>query len=236
MKMKQYVVDSIAKTKLGNRIVNEQRYRIILTAVLSLCFNLCYALFHGVVGILQHSWWFIAMCAYYSILGTTRFAAVLCERKNNTASNTDSQLTTEIFVMRTTGILLLLLSCVLAGVNYISLAENIAIRYGTILMITIATYTFTKLTMAIIRAVKQRHNPSPLLAAIRSIGYAEVAVSILTLQRSMLVSFEGMTNSNIYIMNALTGAAVCLFICIIGMMLIKRKENNNGYIEISKNN
>lgn len=126
--------------------------------------------------------------------------------------------------MKTTGILLIFLSCVLAGVNYISLTENIAIKYGTILMITIATYTFTKLTMAIIRAIKQRHDPSPLLASIRSISYAEVAVSILTLQRSMLVSFEGMEKHDIYIMNALTGAAVCLFICMISIILIKRKR------------
>ena len=64
-------------------------------------------------------------------------------------------------------------------------------RYDSILMITIATYTFYKITMAVVRAVKQRHDPSPLLAAIRSIGYAEVAASVLTMQRSMLVSFEG---------------------------------------------
>ncbi len=101
-------------------------------------------------------------------------------------------------------------------------------RYDSILMITIATYTFYKITMAVVRAVKQRHDPSPLLAAIRSIGYAEVAASVLTMQRSMLVSFEGMAEEKIHLMNSLTGAVVCLFVLVLGIAMIikstKRKE------------
>ena len=58
------------------------------------------------------------------------------------------------------------------------------------------------------RSVRQRRNPSPLLAAIRGISYAEAAASVLTLQRSMLVSFGAMSAGNIHLMNALTGAGV----------------------------
>lgn len=87
-------------------------------------------------------------------------------------------------------------------------------------MITIATYTFTKITMAIIRALKQRKNPSMLLAVIRSIGYADVAASVMTLQRSMFASFGNLTGEKAHTMNILTGAAVCFFILILGIMLI----------------
>ena len=92
----------------------------------------------------------------------------------------------------------------------------------------ISSITFYKITMAVVRAVKQRHAPSPLLAAIRSIGYAEVAASVLTMQRSMLVSFEGMAEEKIHLMNSLTGAVVCLFVLVLGIAMIikstKRKE------------
>ena len=86
-------------------------------------------------------------------------------------------------------------------------------------MITIATYTFYKTAMAITKAVKQRKNPSPLLRTIRNISYAEVAASILTLQRSMLVSFGSMSVRNIHFMNAVTGAVVCLFVLILGLLM-----------------
>jgi len=92
-------------------------------------------------------------------------------------------------------------------------------------MITIAAYTFFKIIMAIVKAVKQHKNPSPLLAVIRNIGYAEAAASILTLQRSMLVSFGTMDNTEAHIMNILTGSAVCLYVLIIGMYLLLKRKN-----------
>ncbi len=170
--------------------------------------------------------WFITMCAYYAILSVMRFSVVLFEYKNKSKSSAD----TEYFVMRLSGILLILLSFVLSGVIYISISQNIAVKYDEILMITIAAYTFFKIIMAIVKAVKQHKNPSPLLAVIRNIGYAEAAASILTLQRSMLVSFGTMDNTEAHIMNILTGAAACLYVLIIGMYLLLKKNRTKTAI------
>ena len=129
--------------------------------------------------------------------------------------------------MKLSGVLLVILSIVLATVSYISLSQNIAAKHGEIIMITIAAYTFYKSTMAIVKAVKQHKNPSPLLKTIRSIGYAEVSASILTLQRSMLVSFGSMDSRQMRFLNAMTGAVVCVFILIHGLSMIvksRRKE------------
>ena len=62
--------------------------------------------------------------------------------------------------MKFSGVLLVVLGIVLAAVNYISLSQNIASKHEKIVMITIATYTFYKITMAILKAVKQHKNPS----------------------------------------------------------------------------
>lgn len=214
--MKQKLLRIAQKTKIGNRLIYEQRYRVIFAATFGFFFNLSYAIYNGILGTLNHSLWFAAMCAYYIILGTMRFSAILCERKNNDTVS----IQTEFFVMKFSGIMLTVLSVVLTGVIYISISQHIAAKYNEIIMITIATYTFGKIAMAIIRAVKQRNNPSPLLATIRSIGYAEVAVSVLTLQRSMLVSFGSMNGANKHILNVATGAAVCLFVLGLGIILL----------------
>ena len=218
MKTKQKAALLIAKTKTGKKLVSSQRYRIILSATLAFAFNLLYAIYHCVLGILNLSFWFIAMCAFYGILAIMRFSAVLCERNHQKSPDND----TELFVMKLSGILLVILSIVLATVSYISLSQNIAAKHGEIIMITIATYTFYKITMAIVKAIKQHKNPSPLLRTIRNIGYAEVAASILTLQRSMLASFGSMSTGNIHFMNAVTGAAVCLFVLILGLSMITK--------------
>ncbi len=196
------------------------RYRMVQMATLSLILNLCYAIYHGVLGLLGHSWWMIALCAYYIILGATRFAAVLCERKNGRAPSFE----TELFVLKVCGMLLVALGCVLAGVNYISLKENIATRYDTITMIALATYTFADLTMAIIRFVRYHSQPSPLLSAIRRIGYAEVLVSVVTLQRSMLISFGDMPSDTVSLMNVLTSTVVYLMVTLMGIQMIKESR------------
>lgn len=163
------------------------------------------------------------MCAYYIVLSTMRLSAILCGQKNKNISSSD----TEYFVMKLCGVLLVLLNFVLVGAIYISLSRNIATKHGEIVMITIAAYTFYKITMTVIKAVKQRKNPSPLLSIIRSISYAEVAASVLTLQRSMLASFGGMSDTDIRTMNILTGSAVCLFVLILGIVLITRGKRKD---------
>lgn len=218
MKTKQKAALLIAKTKTGKKLVSSQRYRIILSATLAFAFNLLYAIYHCVIGILNLSFWFIAMCAFYGILAIMRFSVVLYERTHQKLSSDD----TELFVMKLSGILLVVLGVVLATVSYISLSQNIAAKHGEIIMITIATYTFYKITMAIVKAIKQHKNPSPLLRTIRNIGYAEVAASIQTLQRSMLASFGSMSTGNIHFMNAVTGAAVCSFVLILGLSMITK--------------
>ena len=48
---------------------------------------------------------------------------------------------------------------------------------------------------------------------------AEVAASILTLQRSMLVSFGAVEVDKIWLMNSVTGADVCLFVLMLGISI-----------------
>lgn len=214
MKTKQETVSLFSRMEIS-KVISDQHHRMVLSAASAFVLNLLYALYHCVLGILDLSLWFIAMCAFYGILATMRFSAVLCGRRDHYELFVDI----EYFVMKLSGILLILLSFVLAAVIYISLSQNIAAKYGEIIMITIATYTFYKITMAIVKAVKQHKNPSPLLAVIRNISYAEVAASILTLQRSMLASFGSMEKEQMRAMNAITGAVVCLFVLTLGICM-----------------
>ena len=222
MKLKQKAVSLISRTKTGKKMISSQYYRIMVSAMAAFVFNLFYALYHCVLGIINCSLWFISMGAFYGVLAMMRFSAVLFDRKHRKSFSNDM----DVFVMKFSGVLLIVLGVVLAVVNYISLSQDIATKYEKITMITIATYTFCKIVIAIVRAVKQRKHSSSLLRMIRNINYAEVSASILTLQRSMLVSFDSMDKRQVRFMNAMTGAAVCLFVLVLGLSMIakKRKE------------
>lgn len=212
MSLRQNVLGCIEQSQVGKLFLREPRCRMVLTASLSFLLNLLYAIYHGILGILELSLWFFILCAYYILLSTMRFSAVLCERRNRS----DASIAQEYFVMKLSGALLILLSLILSGMVFISLTQNIAAKHDKIIMITIAAYTFFKLIMAAVRAFRQRKKPSPLLAVIRSISYAEIAASVLTLQRSMLVSFGSKSAADAYGMNLLTGSGVCLFVFVLG--------------------
>lgn len=230
MNAKQAVIQKIKRTKLGRRFIQEQRFRAVFFAAVGLLANIMYAIYHGALGVVNQSLWFVTMFAYYMILSSMRFSAVLCEWKRKSLDFED----TEYFVAKLCGGLLVLLSFILGGVVYISLSQNVAVKHHEIVMITIATYTFYKIIVAVIRAIKQRKNSVPLLVVIRTIGYAEVTASLLTLQRSMLISFGSMDNEDIALMNGLTGISVCLFILLLGIFTIlksgKERKNTHGTV------
>ena len=176
-------------------------------AVRQLLASCAFAVWHGALGAVHHSAWFAAMCGFYLILALVRLCAVLSGGRG-------------VFAPRFTGVMLFALGAAVACVNTISLSQGIAAAYGTIAMISIAAFTTGKVTSAAVCAVRQR-GKGPLFAALNRIRCAEAAASVLTLQRSMLVSFGPMPADTGRMMNALTGAGVCLFLLILGIASIR---------------
>lgn len=188
--------------------------RIARNPYTSLLINFLYAAGNCIIGFLTHSWWFVTVGAYYAILAITRFAVLQIQRNDDA----------EVFVKRVTGILLVALSFCVIGVNVLSIVESRGTEFHKIIMIAIATYTFTKITLAIIGMVKAKHTVSPAAKTLRNISLADACVSVYTLQRSMLVTFPGMAQSEIELFNILTGTAVYIIVLLLGMNLIGGKR------------
>jgi len=175
--------------------------------------NLIYAVYNCTVGVITRSWWFVTLGAYYIVLSVMRFAVMRSEHTKDT-----------VFCRKFTGIMLIFLSICLSGTVVLSAVEDRGVKYHEIVMITIALYAFTKLTLGIINLVKD--GKTEIAAALRSISLADAFASIFSLQRSMLVSFPGMAEGDIRLMNILTGAGVCVIVLLLGMKLIGWKANN----------
>ena len=196
----------------------------------SLAFNVAYALGNCIIGFLTHSWWFITVGAYYAVLTVTRYSVLQIRRKAN--GNYD----TELFARRITGILLVVLSFCIVGVNILSAVKDRGTDFHEIVMITIATYTFTKITISIIGMTKAKRSASPVLKTLRNISLADACVSIYTMQRSMLVSFPGMKSADILLLNIFTGTAVWIVVLLLGINLIGGKYTDMAKSKIVKAN
>ena len=180
-------------------------------SILSLLFNIAYSAYHIGLGVWSNSWWLFTIGIYYAILILIRFA-VLRTRQNS------------VFLIRFTGAMLMLLSLPLIGTVILSVVRDRGKVMHMIVMITIAAYTFTKITFAIINLVKLRKGSSARLIALRNISLADSCVSIFALQRSMLVSFPGMADGDIRIMNAVFGSVICIIVFILGYNLIRNEK------------
>lgn len=196
----------------------------------SLAFNVAYALGNCIIGFLNSSWWFITVGAYYTVLAITRFSVLQIKRK--ASGNYDI----ELFARRITGTLLVVLSFCIVGVNIMSAIKDRGTAFHEIVMITIATYTFAKITIAITGMVKVKYSASPALKTLRNIALADACVSIYTMQRSMLVSFPGMEKADILLLNIFTGTAAWIVVLLLGINLIGGKRITMAKSEIVKIN
>ncbi len=184
--------------------------------LLKFVFNLIFAIYNCILGLISESWWFIAVGAYYVIISVMRSAIILFSSKNKKYGN---------FVMRFSGAMLFVLSVVLCGIVYMTIEKDVATSYHEIVMITMALYAFIKITLAIIGFVKSGKKQNTFVRTLQSITVADAVVSIYSLQRSMLVSFGDMADSDIAIFNTLSGIGMCIVVVCVGLYLI-RGENN----------
>ena len=185
--------------------------RTLKFALGSLVFNISFATYHLVLGLVTSSWWLLTLGSYYLVLSIVRFVVLRTKNK-------------ERFIARFTGWMLILLSVPLIGTVILSVVQDRGRERHMIVMIAIAAYAFTKITFATIKLVKARRSTSATLITLRNISFVDAFVSIFAFQRSMLVSFEGMTEAEIVIMNATLGSAVCVIVFLPGLNLVRNRK------------
>lgn len=192
--------------------------KLVKRTSLSLTISCIYAICHFSGGFYTNSWWYLFIGIYYAILSIARFSVLQVKRKAG------GDIETEDFAKKITGILLMALSFSLIDVVILSGKSNHGIKHNMIIMIALALYAFTKITLAIIGLVKSKKEISPVAVTLRNISLADALVAIFSLQRSMLTTFPGMKDNEIKIMNIFTGSTVLISVLILGINLIIPKK------------
>ena len=180
-------------------------------AFISLICNIAFSIYHLVLGIVSYSWWLLTLGFYYLILSIVRFTVLRIKK-------------TDHFIAKFTGWMLIALTAPLIGTVVLSIMRDRGHKLHMIIMIAMAAYAFTNITLAAIRFIKSRQSTSATLIALRNISLANAFVSIFALQRSMLVTFEGMSATEIVIMNAVLGSVVCVIVFLLGLNLLQDKK------------
>ena len=128
--------------------------------------------------------------------------------------------------MRACGYFLLLLNLVFSGMVFLLIYTVPQAKYNDIIVITLATYTFSALTLAIVNTVKYLKKNDYVYSCVKVISLISASVSILTLTNTMLATF-GSDNTLLrsIILPILSGVLV-IFIIISALLMIKKANND----------
>lgn len=228
--IKKMVRDVRDRYALADRIYGDYHYRTVLFTTVSFLINVIYAVSNGIFGWFQRSAWLGTLAAYYLVLSVMRFGLVRYGWKILNRKPDRTLKLREIRIYRNIGILMLMNTIVLDGTVFLLVHSEDGKSYPGTLVFAVAAYTFYKIIMSVMHMVKAKRLKSPLLVAVRNIGYADALVSMLSLQTAMLVSFRDGTLDPRRL-NGISGAAVCVIVSFVGIYMIYSAERQKKNVD-----
>lgn len=217
--IKKTVRNTRDRYALVDRIYQDYHYRTVLFTTFSFLVNIFYAVSNGFFGWFRHSPWLGTLAAYYLVLSVMRFGIVRYGWRISGEQADRERKLRELRIYRNTGILLLMNTIVLDGAVILLIHNEGGKSYPGTVVFAAAAYTFYKIIMSAVHMVKANRLKSPLLCAVRNVGYADALVSMLSLQTALLESFSD-GDLEPKRMNGIAGAVVCMIVSLIGIYMI----------------
>ena len=174
------------ENKYAKRLQDDARLRVNISLYGSLAWNALYGIFQLYLGFYHHTFWFYSLGAYYICLGVMRFFLLLHTRKYAPGEKMRS----ELIKYRACGWIFLVINSTLSAIVLFMVYWNRTFEHHMITAITMAAYTFTAFTVAIVNMVKYKKYNSPVFSASKAISFAAACVSMLTLTSTMLTAFS----------------------------------------------
>lgn len=173
--------------------------------------NLLYASFHILIGTGSRSAWIISQGAYQLVMALIHLTLMYYERRRRNAVLSRERQRIGWKGFRTCGIWLLILHLTMTGLVFQMVWRRETKNYPGVMIFAVAAYTFYKLTVAILRVLRHRGNADALRGAARNIDLSEALMNLFTLQAALLRVFGTAPQEEFrFLMNSLTGGAVCL--------------------------
>lgn len=219
MKIRQSIISFF------DRLKRDYNYRIKTFLFCSFIFTIIYSVFLFVISQINSSKWFLVMSIYYILLSASRiFILVQMDPKKNLRS--------KITTMHVCGVFLLIINVVVSIMMFILIFTNLTVKHHEITVITLATYTFTSLSFAIIGTLRHLKLNNYVYFCAKIISLISSSVSLTTLTNTMLSTFgeDNLLLRNI-ILPILCGA-VSIFIILCAILMIRKA---NAKLRILKN-
>ena len=221
------------ENKYARRWLEDARLRVNVSLYGSLALNTAYAAFHFALGVKHRTFWFSSLGIYYVFLAVMRFFLL----RHSRAYRPGERMRAELRRYRACGFAFLFMNLSLACIVFFMIRWNRTFVHHEITTITMAAYTFTAFTLAIVNILKFRKYNSPIYSATKAISLAAACVSVLTLESTMMTTFGGETMSDAarMLFLGLTGAAVIVTVVVLAIYMIAQGTKKLKFSEEKEN-
>ena len=206
------------ENKYARKWLDDTHLRVNVSLYGSLIWNTAYAVFQLGLGFWHHTFWYYSMAGYYIALAVMRFFLVRHTNKHTPGE----KMYEELIKYRACGIVFLLMNLTLSLMVFFMVYWNRTFNHHEITTIAMAAYTFTAFTMAIVNIVKYRKYNSPVYSASKGVSLAAACVSMLTLESTMLITFDDGTMDLLTrrLFLGISGGVISVFIIVMAIYMI----------------
>lgn len=211
---------------------NDANLRITVSLCSGLIWNAAYSVLQLGLGIYHATFWFYSLAGYYMLLAGMRFFLLRHIRKYRPGE----QMRKELIRYRNCGIAFLVMNPTLSLMIFFMVYWNRTFHHHEITTIALAAYTFGSFAMAIINVIRYRKYNSPVYSASKAISLAAACVSMITLESTMLTTFNDGTITLLgrKILLGISGGFISVFIIGMAVLMIVQSNKKLKLLKYSK--
>lgn len=233
--VKQDFIAMLKRHKFTDKMVEQINFRTVIFTVVSFIINIAYVCFNGFIAVSSLSIWYGALTIYYLLLVIMKGSVLIFykNKEKNEGSVDEKELKSkEIKIYRNCGIGLIILPIALSLAIVEMVLGTHSFSHPGMMIYVSAAYAFYKIIAAIINVFKARKNDELTIRAIRNINFASALVSILALQTAMFKEFNQGKQEGLF--NAITGAFVCAFTVILGIIVLIKSHKEKKELKMEE--
>ncbi len=189
--------------------------------------NFCYGGFKLLSGICLGSAWIGADGLYNFTQGLIQLYQILVHRRSGDQVS-------QWKAYRRCGAMMIFVNLTMTGLVFQMIHLGRHEQTTEISMIATAAFTFYKLVNEIIHVARDRKHQNPVDSAVRFLDFGQSLYNLFVLQVGLLWTFGGAEYPYMYLMNSLTGFAVCLLVCGIGVYMLWRSRRDMEFLKASQ--
>lgn len=193
-----------------------------------LVFGIAFTIYNIYLGISEKLIWNISFGIYYIFL---TLAKLFTLKEYNKASKHNREYSFKTFIL--VSVIIILLTLAMIGPAWLMIKNKRSVNVGTIPSITIAAYTFTKLGVAIYNMIKYRLEFTLFNLSKVNIHINQALVSILTLQNTLIYTFET-DNKNLLPLTIASSNLILIIMIIITIFTLRKGINYHNSAKLSE--